>query len=260
MLVTDLLEEAEGAGLVYLGDAIPASVALETLPESAARRASALPVRGAQQMVDFVRCTAFRRALFVRKDKSLARGWSFPTKLDMDKIRSLRVASRLRPAGPACFEGPNASVQATSSLSQAALLELYEHAPQALTFDVLLERANRRLGRPLVEGAVDLAVETRDLWLAIDGIDLHDFAPPFDLTVTDKPKACPLARFLARTRQRITNRWHQEVVLREPVVHDVLAQADGSRSVAELARIVSADEELVRASLVVLAKSALLVG
>jgi SAM-dependent methyltransferase len=261
--VTDFFDEAERAGLTYLGDAIPASVALETLPDPVRRNAEALSVRGAQALVDFVRCTAFRRALFVRKDKSAARGWRFPWKLDVEVVRSLRIASRLRPSpnDPACFEGTGTSVQVPSTLAQAALLELYEAAPRALTFDVLLERAKPRSGgSSALEGGEELAGEVRDLWLAVDGIDLHDYDPPFEVKVTERPKGCPFARLQAKTREGLTNRWHQEVILRESILGDVLLASDGTRTTSDIARVLSIDEELVKASLLVLAKSALLIG
>jgi SAM-dependent methyltransferase len=288
VLVADFLREAEEAGLAYLGDAIPASVALETLPAQVRERARGLGAREAQQLVDFVRCTAFRRALFVRQDTCDALAWRWPARLDVDAVRSLRIASRLKPTRASGgkpddlgqlqgqfqgqFQGPAASVQIPVPLTQAALLELHEVAPRALAFEDLLGRAKRRLGDG-PETRIDLRSELLELWLSVDGIDLHDFDAPFEAAVSEKPEACPLARFQAQANEPITNRWHQEVVLAEPVVKEVLLRADGTRTIAEIARAVTgtataatttttatADEDLVLACLLLLAKSALLVA
>jgi SAM-dependent methyltransferase len=263
--VSQLLEEAERAGLDYLGDAIPANVAIETLPESVVNAAARLSSSAAQELVDFVRCTAFRRALFIRKDAARERCFRSPAKLDAGAVRSLYIASRLRSkgagaaGGPTLFEGPAGSVSVTSALSRAALAELSDVAPRALAFDDLVERAKVRASESL-ENAAELASEILDLWLSVDGIDLHGFVAPFVTTIEERPMVCPLARVQATAGQPITNRWHQEVLFAETLARDVLCVADGTRTPEELAKLVSADEELVRASLFLLARSALLVA
>src|ERR1019366_8853576 len=52
-LVGAFLREAAAAGLAYVGDAIPSTVALELLPDEARERAGSLGVADAQQLVDF---------------------------------------------------------------------------------------------------------------------------------------------------------------------------------------------------------------
>jgi SAM-dependent methyltransferase len=263
--VADLLREAEDAGLSYLGDAVPRAVTIETLPESAQVAAEKLEKRDAQQLIDFVRFTAFRRALFVRADTAATRGWRWPARLDAEAIRTLFIASRLVQSknDPERFDGSDVSVYVPSPLMRAALLELCEVAPRALAFDELVARADARLKGPAGDesrNANHLASETRDLWLSIDGVDLHDYQAPFATAFGERPVACPFARLQASRGEPITNRWHQEVVLREALVKDVLIRTDGTRTCHEIAHDMSEDEELVAASLRLLAKSALLVG
>jgi SAM-dependent methyltransferase len=251
--ILDFIAEANAAGLTYLGDAIPSVVAVETLPEPSQALAKTLDPGRAQQLVDFVRCTSFRRALLVRSDTSAAKGWRWPACLDPEAVRSLRVASRLRTSeDEGVFTGPGASVQVTSPIARSALRKLAEAAPRALPF------AQLAAGAPSAASA-ELASEITDLWVSLDGIDLHDHDPPFAPTPSERSRACPLARWQVVRGEPITNRWHQEVVLPEPAVRAVLARADGTRTISELAADIQSSEEIVGACLDLLARSALLV-
>jgi SAM-dependent methyltransferase len=249
-LVSDFLGEATAAGLAYLGDAIPSVVAVETLPEAVQVAVEKLDALGAQQLVDFVRDTAFRRALLVRRDTCEATGWRWSPRLDPEAVRALRVASRLRPTlDEGLFTGPGGSVQIAKHVTRSALRQLAEAAPRALPFAELAPDA----------ASTELATELTDLWLSIDGIDLYLHDPPFTKAVSAHPRACPLARWQVVRGEPITNRWHQEVRLPEPAVRAVLARADGTRTAPEIAAALGTQEDVVRASLELLARSALLV-
>jgi SAM-dependent methyltransferase len=250
--VADFLAEAGEAGLSYLGDAIPGTVAVETLPPEARTAVDRLDVVRAQQTIDFVRCTAFRRALLVRSDTTLARGWRWPRALEPGAVASLRVASRLRPEGGGLFTGPSGSVRIGSPLVARALARLADAVPRALPFADLAEGANDR-------DRGELASEILELCLATDGVDLHDHDPPLAATLSERPRGCPLARFQVARDEPVTNRWHQEVRLIEPVVRATLARADGTRSVAALAAAMDLPEDAVVACLEVLRRAALLV-
>jgi SAM-dependent methyltransferase len=252
-LVSDFLREATTAGLAYLGDAIPSAVAIETLPEPSQGLAQTLDAARAQQLVDFIRCTSFRRALLVRNDTCDARGWRWPARLDPKTVPTLHLASRLRPsADQSLFSGPGGSVQVTNPLARSVLGKLAEAAPRALSFAELA-------GDAPAAACAELASEIKDLWLSVDGIDLHDHDPPFAPTVSERPRACPLARWQVVRGEPVTNRWHQEVRLPEPAVRAVLSRADGTRTVSELAEAIGCNRDLAAACLELLARSALLV-
>ncbi len=256
-LVSDLLSEAADAGLVYLGDAIPGEVALELLPEAIGDRASKLAPAATQQLVDFVRCTAFRRTLLVRADTAVAQGWRWPTKLRAEAIDSLRVASRLRPApGPGKgprerFDAGEVSVEIVDPAARAALRQLATAAPRAVPF--------RELARAAGDAAA-LRTELFDLWLATGAIDLHVHEPALGDGASARPLACPVARWHAAHGGPITNRWHQEVRLAEPVILQVLARLDGSRTADECAREVGCAPDVARAAIAALGASALLMA
>jgi SAM-dependent methyltransferase len=252
--VRTFLAEAAAAGLAYLGDALPAATALELLPDEARARAHALDTAGAQQLIDFVRCTSFRRALLVRADESRARSFRAPLSLDRAAFQTLHVASRLRPAaregaggavGLAAgtgaldtFEDEGQSVQVSDLAVRRALRELARVAPAALPFDELVRRT--QAGIEASQFAQSLASELLDLWLATGSLDLLAgspvFSPVFSSIVTERPIACPVARWHAAHGGPITGRLHQEVLVPDAIVRWVLARLDGTRTQADLAR------------------------
>jgi SAM-dependent methyltransferase len=271
--VTDFLREAGHAGLTYLGDAIPSETALELLPEAVAERARHAGTVDAEQLIDFVRCTAFRRALLVRSVDARQRGWTRAPHLDPRAFAGLRIASRLRPhterdagAGSERFDGPDGmSVLQSHTAVRAALRVLAAAAPRSLPFPELA-RAARCEGAGEAEA---LRAELFDLWLATGAIDLHAYEPRIGDGVAERPVASGLARWRAEHGGALTNLWHQEVQLDDRVLHEVLRYLDGTRSAADIARELGArgpavmlDAEarltLARAGVRALAASALL--
>jgi SAM-dependent methyltransferase len=245
--VTSFLAEARDAGLEYLGDAIPSHAAIELLPESVAQRAESLEVAQVQQLVDFVRATAFRRTLLVRSEDAGARGWRWPLRLQSRAVGGLRVASRLVPHAPTGtsaaserFDGPNGSVLVSDPKTRRALRRLAEVAPRPL---------------PFAQVASD---ELFDLWLSTGGIDFHAHEPSLGDGLSARPEACPVARWHAVHGGTITNRWHQEVVLADPLLRRVLSMLDGTRRADDVGAALGRPE-IARASLQALARAALLV-
>jgi SAM-dependent methyltransferase len=240
LLVGTFLEEAATAGLAYLGDALPAATAVELLPEGARERARPLDSARAQQLVDFVRCTSFRRALLVRADEARARSWRAPLELDRGAVRSLQVVSRLRPGAPAAdgssleaFEDGDQSVQVSDPVLRRALRELARVAPAALSFEELARRV-QGAGGP--HAATALASELVDLWLATGSLDLLAGSPALAPGAGERPIACPVARWHATHGGPITGRLHQEVLVPDAIVRWVLGRLDGTRTRTDLAR------------------------
>ncbi len=270
-LVGDLLAEADAAGLSYLGDAIPSGTALELLPDEVATRAAAFDVASRQQLIDFVRCTSFRRALLVRSEDVQARSYRPPAHLDPGALAALRVASRLRThaapddgASTERFDGPGGvSLLQTGRSIRRALHALAGVAPRALAFAELEAAGGGAPG--------ELRSELFDLWLASDAIDLHLREPRLDTGKgRDRPEASALSRWHAAHGGAITNLWHQEVALDDPLLRQLLSRLDGTRSRQDLARelgqsglTASLDAEtrhhLVQAGVSALAAAALLV-
>ena len=241
LLVGEFLGEASGVGLRYLGDAIPPTAAIELLPEEARERARALDPVAAQQLVDFVRCTAFRRTLLVRSEAVRVATWTGSPDLDPAAIRVLRVASRLLPQGPSAPEPCQESfadgelvVQVSDPAIRRALRELASVAPGSLPFD---EVARRSVPSAASEASLrSLASELYDLWLATGALDLYDHELAVRSQAGERPIACALARWHANHGGVITNRLHQEVLVPDAIVRWVLGRLDGTRTLRELAR------------------------
>ncbi|HEY3819815.1 MAG TPA: class I SAM-dependent methyltransferase [Polyangiaceae bacterium] len=259
-LVGALLAEAADAGLAYLGDAIPAETAFELVDGEVLARARAMGVAEAQQLVDFVRNTAFRRALFVRADEAAARRWRWTAELDAERLEGLRLASRLRPAGePAAgahaerFDAGDVSVQVEDATARRALRELALAAPRSLPFPELARRVDTR-----DPGA--LRRELFDLWLATGALDLHVNEPDFTVAPGARPVACPVARWHAVHGGAVTNRWHHEVRLDDAPLRRVLGLLDGARALDDVATAAGCPVEVARASVEALAAAALVVA
>jgi hypothetical protein len=260
-LIGDLLDEAADAGLAYLGDAIPGETALELLDDDVRDRARALDVAGVQQLVDFVRNTAFRRALFVRADEAVTRAWSMSPELRAEALGELRLASRLRPHADAVpgaaterFDAADVSVQVDDATARRALRELAAVAPRSLPFPEVARRVDAK-------DAGALRRELFDLWLATAALDLHTHEPPLAVAIAGaRPLACPVARWHALHGGAVTNRWHQEVRLDPPLLRRVLALLDGTRTVDSLAAAVGCPVEVARASVEALSASALVIA
>lgn len=243
LLVQTFLNEAAAAGLAYLGDAIPATTALELLPEEVQKQAAPLGDVETEQLVDFVRCTAFRRALLVRADESRARAWRAPRRLDRSALQSLLIASRLRPCEAIAdarafetFEDGAQTVQVSNRVLRRALHELARNAPASVSFDALAARASEGFPGPPSGMRDSLAVELMDLWLATGAIDLLSAPPVLSAAAGERPVACPVARWQAMHGGVITNRLHQEVQVPDAIVRWVLTRLDGTRTRRDLAR------------------------
>jgi SAM-dependent methyltransferase len=258
-LVGALLAEAADAGLTYLGDAIPAETALELLDDPVRDRARAMDAAGAQQLVDFVRNTAFRRALFVRADEAAARAWRWSSELNVKALDGLRLASRLRPHGGATpgapaerFDADDTSVQVDDAAARRALRELARVAPRSLPFPELARRIDAKDSAALRE-------ELFDLGLATGSLDLHVHEPAIGDAGAERPRACPVARWHALHGGPVTNRWHQEVRL-DAALRRVLGWLDGTRAMDDLARAAGCPPNVAQASVEALAAAALIVG
>jgi SAM-dependent methyltransferase len=247
-LVSEFLDEAEREGLRYLGDAIAQQTALDLASPALVSRVEAAGPREAQQLLDFARATAFRRTLLVRADTCDAAGWRWSPHLDPDPLSKMSVTSRFQPTA---VDGEVAFGDLTVQVGEhgrRALREIARVAPHAATIDASWRE------------------ELFDLWLATQALDLHVHAPTITDGATERPRACPVARWHAAHGGAITNRWHHEVILEDDIARWVLARLDGTRTQGDLVReLVSQDsgaepKALVRDVVAELASLALLVG
>ncbi len=267
VLASTFVDEAAAAGLAYLGDALPEDTAPELLPESVRLRAQSLDTGSALTLIDFVKDTAFRRAVLVRSDTATTAGVQPMRPLDAHAIVGLRIASRLHPKADAgvldleSFEGGGTTIQA-SGVARRALHVLAAAAPRSLPCE--------EIATAIGTAPETLALELKDVWLASRGLDLHEREPTLVTATSRCPRASAVARWHALEGGPVTNVWHQEVVLPEPVVRFILGRLDGKTTIPEIVLAVSEREaerlsqaeatRIVKASLELLASAALLVA
>jgi hypothetical protein len=194
----------------------------------------------------------------VRADEAAARGWRWSPELNAAALGELRVASRLAPVGAAVpagalerFEGGGVTVQIAHAGLRAALRELAGIAPRSLPF--------AELARP-VQGGPELVAELFDVWLATGAVDLHAHEPLLGDGTSERPVACPIARWHAVHGGPVTNRWHQEVRLDDARLRTVLVALDGAHTVEAAAADAGCEVDVARAAVASLAAAALLVA
>jgi hypothetical protein len=269
--VAEFLGEATAAGLAYVGDALPRESALELLPPEVLARIAGASVADALTVADFVRDTAFRRAVLARGDTAASLAFRPSERLDVRALvrdGALRVTSRLAPLGDAgasdveSFTHAGVTVQAAGP-ERLALRALAAVAPGSLTLDALAQAAGATTDR--------LADDLLQLALAAPGLDLRTREPRLTASPGERPRASGVARWHALEGGPLTNQWHEEVELAEPALRFVLSKLDGLTTRAELAHALRAHAKagrevseaeaaaVVTASLEALAKAALLV-
>jgi hypothetical protein len=135
-------------------------------------------------------------------------------------------------------------------LAKAALVVLAEIWPRALPFTELLAQARTRLGRPSAGGLTDpetLAVFEMLVEIYAPGLaSLHVSPPRFARSVSERPLASPLARWLARTTGHLPNLCHAPVTLEHLSGRHLLTLLDGTRDRAALVREMRAFMEASR--------------
>lgn len=243
----EFVARASSHGLKYLGEALFADMqdqlyrpeVRETLRQSGDRITH-------EQYLDFLNCRAFRQTLLCRE------GVPLRLALGPEDVMPLHVHGRAAPVSPAPdirseaperFRNPSGVVVGMGApLAKAALVHLWERAPQPLPFEAVLAAARARLGRE-GEATRDEALELGEALLAAysgDMVELCREAPRPAWEPGERPAASPLARMQAAEGTRVTSLLHQNVVLDEPFAHALLQLLDGSRDRAALVEALAA--------------------
>lgn len=242
----DFCEKARRHGLQYLaeGDYVqmrdhnyppPVREALRQLGKNRVAR---------EQYLDFLSGRRFRQTLLCRAELPLRFGFS------PDMAARLHVACMARPVSskpdlasdaPEKFTGDkDANMEVSLPLAKAALVVLAEIWPRALPFPELLTQARARLGRASAGGLTDpeaLAVFEMLLEIYAPGLaTLHISPPKFAQSVSERPLASPLARWLARTTGHLPNLCHAPVTLEHSSGRHLLTLLDGTHDRAALVR------------------------
>ena len=221
------VERAAAHRLQYLGEAdFSIMLASNFAPQVAETLRRVAPdIIRMEQYMDFLRNRTFRQTLLVHADRTLRRD------LNYQHLNGLLVASPAKPVtelpdltGPTQerFQAPNgAMLHSANPITKTAMALLAECWPQALPFTELRAAARGRLQPLHIQDAAGVAQDTQLLGMellqcyTVGIIELRTGQPPFTLTVSDRPLACPLARWQAQRGPRVTNRRHEPTDLNE---------------------------------------------
>ncbi len=240
----EFVQHAAGHQLQYLSEASLTDTLEQEFPATVL--AELPPLEGdtllaGEQYRDFLRGRAFRQSLLVPRVAAV------DCSLNPGRLAALWLAAEVRPArdgldpaapGEEDFHGPRGAVIATGEpLAKAALLELGEAWPDWLAFPELLERVGRRLGASragpeAAAGLADFLLRCYRLGFA----ELHAHAAPFASRLSERPRACALARLAAHSFVAVPTLRHLVLSLDDPLARALLPLLDGSRDHGALRR------------------------
>jgi methyltransferase-like protein/cyclopropane fatty-acyl-phospholipid synthase-like methyltransferase len=237
-------EQAQLAGLQYLGEADYAAMAIENFSDSvrAMLQSVARDVIEMEQYMDFVRNRMFRQTLLCRRDLSVER-----TPRGRNLLR-LEVASNSEPEGAinmaadqkVTFRRASSVISTSDGVVKAALSMLRKAWPSSIPFLDLAAGARSMSGERMAAVQADsMSLVTQrlaDTLLRCYGsshIDLHSSRPAFVTTVSERPAASPLARIQAGHGGNVTDRKHGNLNL-DDFHRQLLTLLDGQRDRAQL--------------------------
>jgi methyltransferase-like protein/SAM-dependent methyltransferase len=259
----EFAEKTALRGLQYLGEAEFHTMLASNFPKQVADtlRSLAPDIVQMEQYMDFVRNRLFRQTLLVHQNVVLNRNVTWRN------MMPFYVSSQLRPQSaqpdldsrkPEQFVMPNAmsGISATEPIVKAALVVLWKTFPRTLSMTELARAARELLAGGVA--AADEATLAKDVeHVATDmlgcyaaGIaDLRSEPAKLQTTVSARPRADRLARYLAARGRLVANRRHEPVILDE-LTRQVLPHLDGERDhgmlVDIMARIATTDDLQIR--------------
>lgn len=249
-----------------------------------------------EQYLDFLLNRRFRRTLLCRAENKLARA---PVAETVQKFRAFTLVRPesdrpdvLSASSEAFVNGMGARITTTEPIDKAALVELSESVPASLSFEELFTRVRRRLYPELVAKSEHRRQQDRKklidalyLFHSLGQLELEPDEPRYEVSPGLRPLVSPVARHEVQDNKNVTNLRHQTIKLDLAVTRKLAALCDGTRTREELLQSLLAkvesgelaaaeqgkpvtDPEIIRraveeqmdASLLILARNALLVG
>jgi len=245
--LTDFLDHAAGHGLRFLTEADPVRC-LEGFAAEGQEPHEAQVIAAARE-TDFKLLHGFRQTLLVHAQAEVNR------RIVPRRLAGLHASCAARPVGDGRFRIRGAEFSAPDPQLSQALAQLTAIFPLSLPVKDLVDD-DRRLGALMRMYAADL-------------VGLHVEPSPFSTTISERPRASPLARLqIALGEERLITLSHTVLPLEDPIARGFLTLVDGSRTQAEItremARQLGAPEhqvsEKVAEKLSDLAKMAMLIG
>jgi methyltransferase-like protein/trans-aconitate methyltransferase len=236
------MERADRAGLQYLAEAAVTEMLTAHFPPHVAETIERISpdILHLEQYMDFVRNRQFRQTLLCRAGQHPRRALTpaiLPGLLMSSAVVADATPIDLSPGATVTFADGSKRAQVSSAATKAAFAILAEHWPCAVEFDRLCDQALDRAAAFLDQAAADdtRAAMAADLFGAVmyGVINLHTRQVPCTNTVSERPRACAVAAFQARTSDVVVNAHHAMVQL-EPPDLELLTLSDGRRGRDEL--------------------------
>jgi SAM-dependent methyltransferase len=226
--VSDFIAHAARFGLRYLAEAELHTMSGAGISADARTLLSAQNPADREQYLDFFRMRRFRQSLLVRQDaprdpaSHLSRVMTMHVAADPSLLRAAaagKVAQIARDLDPAAGGGGPV---------RKVLETLVAQSPAALPIAELQAQMGASApARPLAAVLTDAFVSGI--------VTLHRHPPRLVAEAGPNPRASPLARLEARTRDTVTNLVHTRVALPDANARQLLALLDGTRDRAALA-------------------------
>lgn len=238
----EFINQAEQHALQYLANAEFAAPG-GNLPEEATRLLFDLTetIIEVEQYLDFLTNRTFRQTLLCHQHVSVNRT------LAPDYVKKLHIASRVQPVSPnpslqtdtvETFEALDGKTLSTGHpATKAALTYLAQHWPQSIAFTSLLASVETVLAVAIPPDSKEAHTLAANLLTAysqsVNLVELHNYAPPFVVEISDRPTVSPVTRFQAKNTLPVTNLYHKNVTLGD-MPRLLLPYLDGSRNKTEL--------------------------
>ena len=246
-LLHQMVGDAARHGLQYLGDATFSRRDLTKLNDETRRILDQFPASdfmARDQYQDFIEGHGFRRTLLCHDDIELRR------QLAPDFVRGLHLSSSAKPVSNNADVTANdamefktdqgASLSTAHPLTNAAILHLGSRWPEAVSFEALVENAQRilteRSSRPVVAAPEDIEKLLHVMALSVCGghLEGHFVPPRLTASVSERPRASLIARKQAEAGTLITNLRHEAMQLEDGLTRRFIQFVDGSRDIDAL--------------------------
>lgn len=234
----EMVSRTKDAGLKYLGDARPATMATAGFGPDIEKgiRSISRDIIELEQFLDLLRSRFFRESIFCRPNLPIDHT------VAPERLEGLHLAAPLNPLQGTLDLSPNEHatsdsadahpITRTDPLAKALLHVLSLASPESVPFSVLVDRAASALAIPVTSELCARAGQILlGLWFgSTEVLELLLSPLPVASCPGPNPTACPLARYQARTGciqgDEVFSRRHRMVKL-DPTFKALLPQLDG---------------------------------
>ncbi len=227
----EFMEQAKTHNLKYLGDAFLHTMLSDSFsaPQKDSLQMFNSDLIVQEQMMDILSNRQFRHTILCHKDIELTRN------LSSEILADLYITSSMQPVSDSYekFENSRGTISTPKLIVQAALRYLGNEWPRAIPFNELLEQA-RKITQS--NAATDQETITNTLLMGYSKgiIELQSQPTAITTTVSEFPKASPLASLQAKHSAKITNLRNEWLIVKNTVCLHLLPYLDGKHSQADL--------------------------